>query len=80
MTTLTFVRGSGHFVYFVKSPPVSHVNLLITIQSSLVYFKSRLSQVQRLFYFKFHAPLHGEVVMWGSALSDNHSAKRGFAQ
>ena len=39
--------------------------------SSLVYFKSRLSQAERLVCFKFHAPLHAplfyfHVTLWGA--------------
>ena len=47
---------------------------IIQMQSSLVYFKYRLSQdsqVERLVYFKFYAPLHAplfhcHVTLWGA--------------
>ena len=51
----------------------------VSFISSLFYFKSRLSQVERLVYFKFHAPLraplfHCHVKLCGAL---GRSVKRG---
>ena len=49
------------FLFVTTNPEMRIFCLKIIIQSSLVYFKSRLSQVERLVYFTFHAPLHAPL-------------------